>query len=88
VSEDEKTAREKVTERTAARRAAQTEASADAPAAYSAERLIAEAPAFLGCESYVAAGALYGAGSDMTVDDAKAAVKDWLEREISPPEEE
>lgn len=55
---------------------------------YPIERLIAESQDFLGCPPHVAAGALHDADSKtMTVADAKAAVKDWLKREIDPPEE-
>jgi hypothetical protein len=61
---------------------------AEGPPSYSRERLIAEAPAFLGCESHVAAGALSDDTGDMTVKDAKAAVKAWLKREIPPSGED
>jgi hypothetical protein len=64
-------------------REAQTEAESGPPS-YPTERLIAEAPAFLDCEPHVAAGALYDSPRDMTVKDAKAAVKAWLKREIPP----
>jgi hypothetical protein len=68
------------------RRRSKPESSGEAT--YSVERLIEDAQGFLGCEPHVAAGALYDKSGEMTVDDAKAAVSDWLEREISPPEEE
>jgi hypothetical protein len=70
------------------RRTRTSRAAASDKPTYSVERLVADAPGFLGCESYVAAGALSDASGDMTVTDAKAAVKEWLKREIDPPEEE
>lgn len=57
----------------------------DGPPSYSMERLVNESSAFLGCEPHVAAGALHAAGSkEMTVKDAKAAVKAWLKSEVAP----
>lgn len=65
------------------RREAPAEAESGPPS-YPTERLIAEAPAFLGCAPHVAAGSLYDSPQNMTVKDAKAAVKTWLKREIPP----
>jgi hypothetical protein len=90
VSEDDKTKADAPTEEsTRSRRAASEKPAEDSgPPTYTTERLIAEAPDFLGCEPHVAAGALYDAPKEMTKADAKAAVKSWLKREITPPEEE
>ena len=44
-------------------------------------QLIASAPDFLGCETYVAAGALHGQTDDLTVADAQALVQRWYGEE-------
>jgi len=50
---------------------------------FSKERMIAEAAAFAGIEPHVMAGALHDYEDDeITVADAKAACKAWLEREV------
>lgn len=44
--------------------------------------LIARSSDFLGCPSYVAAGALYGASEDLSIDDAKNRVTNWLKQPV------
>lgn len=52
--------------------------------AYSVERLIAEAPSFLGYESHVVVGALHGTDKEfLTIDEAKAAVETWLGSDLT-----
>ena len=56
--------------------------------AYSIDRLIAEAPSFLGCEPHVAAGALHGTDKEfLTIAEAKEAVEAWLAREVASSSE-
>ena len=49
----------------------------------SVDRLLAESDAFLGCESYVLAGALHGVRKkNMTVDEAKSLIDEWLQKPV------
>lgn len=50
---------------------------------YPLERLISEAPAFLECEPHVAAGALVASKKkNLTIQEAKGAVRSFLSREV------
>lgn len=61
--------------------------SADKKPEYPVERLIAESQDFLDQPSHIAAGGLHDVKEKtMTVAAAKAAVRDWLKREIDPPD--
>lgn len=56
---------------------------------YSVERLIADAPAFLGVPSHVAVGAFYGAKKkNFTVAEAKKLCDEWLSKPAKPEEKE
>jgi hypothetical protein len=46
-------------------------------------QLVANAPDFLGVESYVAAGGLYGQKKDLSVADAKQKIDAWLEKPLT-----
>jgi hypothetical protein len=46
------------------------------------ERLIAEAPAWLGVPSHVAAGALVNSNKNVTVSEARSAVEEFLKTPV------
>lgn len=50
--------------------------------------LIARSDQFLGVPPYVAAGGLYGKSGDMSIDDAKAAIAEWLDADVHSPQQE
>jgi hypothetical protein len=76
----EKVAEDQPEPAAAAREAASEAAEgADDADSHEVERLIDEAPAYLGCSRHVAAGALHGLRKKkITPDEGKAAVKAWL----------
>lgn len=58
-------------------------ASEDTAPDIAVEDLIARADQFLGCASYVAAGALNGKSGELSIDEAKRAVESWLGSEVT-----
>ncbi len=64
-----------------------TSHAAEQPAKFPVARLIRDSFRFLGHPSHVAAGALHGSKkSEMTVDEAKAAVEKWLKTPLTKKE--
>ena len=56
----------------------------DGETAYTPERLIEDAPGFLGVSPEIAAGALHGTEEEhLTVEEGKQAVEDFLKREVT-----
>ena len=69
--------------REATKAESKTEQSSSAAKTYTLARLIAEAPAFLGVGSHVAAGAFHGTEEEeLSIEEAKSLVKDFRARKV------